>query len=103
VKVAALAALIVAGLFSIYHHNYFSVNFQGQIHAFKTEVQGSNIVSITNLIGLSLVATFAVSMVGSLFSSDAWNNITFIAGEVKQPGRNIPRSLLLGTMGVTII
>ena len=44
-----------------------------------------------------------VSMIGSLFSSDAWNNVTFIAGEIKDPKRNIPRSLFLGTLIVTVI
>jgi amino acid transporter len=39
----------------------------------------------------------AVVQVGSLFSADAWNNITFTAGEVKNPKRNIPLSLVLGT------
>jgi APA family basic amino acid/polyamine antiporter len=42
-------------------------------------------------------------MVGSIFSSDAWNNITFIAGEVKNPQRNIGLSLLFGTLIVTLI
>jgi APA family basic amino acid/polyamine antiporter len=42
-------------------------------------------------------------MVGSIFSSDAWNNITFIAGEVKNPKRNIGLALFLGTMIVTLI
>src|SRR5437870_11214651 len=36
-------------------------------------------------------------MVGSLFAADAWNNVTFVAGEVKDPERNLPRSLALGT------
>jgi APA family basic amino acid/polyamine antiporter len=38
-----------------------------------------------------------------LFSSDAWNNVTFIAGEIKDPKKNIPRSLFLGTLIVTIV
>jgi APA family basic amino acid/polyamine antiporter len=49
---------------------------------------------------IALVNVFvilAVVQVGSLFSSDAWNNITFTAGEVKNPRRNIPLSLILGT------
>jgi basic amino acid/polyamine antiporter, APA family len=46
---------------------------------------------------LGLVVAFGVAQVGSLFSSDAWNNITFTAGEVKNPQRNIPLSLALGT------
>lgn len=55
---------------------------------------------------LTLVAALgavAAAMVGSIFSSDAWNNVTFIAGEVKNPKRNIGLSLFLGTMIVTII
>lgn len=46
---------------------------------------------------LGLIVAFSVAQVGSLFSSDAWNNITFTAGEVKNPQRNIPLSLVLGT------
>lgn len=46
---------------------------------------------------LALVVVFCVAQVGSLFSSDAWNNITFTAGEVKDPQKNIPLSLVLGT------
>ena len=42
-------------------------------------------------------------MVGSIFSSDSWNNVTFIAGEIKNPKRNIGLSLFLGTLLVTII
>ena len=43
----------------------------------------------------------AIAQVGSLFSADAWNNVTFTAGEVKNPSRNLPLSLALGT-GVVI-
>ena len=42
-------------------------------------------------------------MVGSLFSSDAWNNVTFIAGEIKNPKRNVGLSLFLGTLIVSCI
>jgi APA family basic amino acid/polyamine antiporter len=45
-----------------------------------------------------LFVAIAVAQVGSLFSADAWNNITFTAGEVKNPQRNVPLSLALGTM-----
>jgi APA family basic amino acid/polyamine antiporter len=41
--------------------------------------------------------------VGSLFSSDAWNNVTFTAGEVQNPRRNLPLSLALGTGAVTLL
>jgi APA family basic amino acid/polyamine antiporter len=47
---------------------------------------------------LALVVVFGVAQVGSLFSADAWNNITFTAGEVKNPRRDVPLSLALGTI-----
>ena len=46
---------------------------------------------------VNLVVVLAVVQVGSLFSADAWNNITYTAGEVKNPKRNLPLSLILGT------
>jgi APA family basic amino acid/polyamine antiporter len=46
---------------------------------------------------VNLLVILAVVQVGSLFSADAWNNITFTAGEVKNPRRNLPLSLVLGT------
>src|SRR5215210_6231605 len=57
----------------------------------------------TPLIGLVALGAIASAMVGSIFSSDAWNNVTFIAGEVKNPQRNIGLSLFLGTLIVTIV
>jgi APA family basic amino acid/polyamine antiporter len=56
-----------------------------------------------NLSGLAILGAFAAAMVGSIFSSDAWNNVTFIAGEVRNPQRNIGLSLFLGTFIVTLI
>jgi basic amino acid/polyamine antiporter, APA family len=53
--------------------------------------------------GWALIAAIGMAMVGSLFSSDAWNNITFTAGEVINPRKNIPLSLFLGTFLVTIL
>ncbi len=53
---------------------------------------------LTPLTVFGLVVAIAVAQVGSLFSADAWNNITFTAGEVKNPSRNVPLSLALGTL-----
>lgn len=53
--------------------------------------------------GSLLLGAIAAAMVGSIFSSDAWNNVTFIAGEMKNPKRNIGLSLFLGTLIVTVI
>ena len=52
---------------------------------------------------LAFMAAIAVAMVGSVFSSDAWNNITFAAAEVKEPNRTIPRSLIYGVVLVTVL
>lgn len=54
-------------------------------------------------IGMPLLAVIAVSMVGSIFSSDAWNNITFASAEVKNPERTIPRALVIGVSLVTLL
>ncbi|AWK07406.1 amino acid transporter [Flavobacterium crocinum] len=53
--------------------------------------------------GTALISGISAAMVGSLFSSDAWNGVTFIAGEIKNPKRNVGLSLFLGTFIVTII
>lgn len=52
---------------------------------------------------LVLMTAIAVAMVGSVFSSDAWNNITFAAAEVKEPNRTIPRALIYGVVLVTAL
>jgi basic amino acid/polyamine antiporter, APA family len=54
-------------------------------------------------ISLVVLSVFGASLVGSLFSSDAWNNITFTGSEVINPKRNLPLSLFLGTMAVSLI
>jgi basic amino acid/polyamine antiporter, APA family len=58
---------------------------------------------ITPVVGAAVLGAIAASMVGSIFSSDAWNNVTFIAGEIKNPKKNIGLSLFLGTLIVTVI
>jgi APA family basic amino acid/polyamine antiporter len=58
---------------------------------------------VTPVLGMAVLGAIAASMVGSIFSSDAWNNVTFIAGEIRNPKRNIGLSLFFGTLIVTII
>lgn len=53
--------------------------------------------------GVALLGAIAAAMTGSVFSSDAWNNVTFIAGEIKNPKRNIGLSLFLGTFIVIVL
>ena len=56
-----------------------------------------------NYTSIAAMGAIAAAMVGSIFSSDSWNNVTFIAGEIKNPQRNIGLSLFLGTLIVTVI
>ncbi|WP_413999027.1 APC family permease [Flavobacterium sp. W1B] len=53
--------------------------------------------------GTALIAAMSAALVGSMFSSVAWEGVTFIAGEIKNPKRNVGLSLFLGTMTVCII
>ena len=102
-KIAALAALILVVLWLGRDPIALSVNLNGFWQAFWTRASQGHIESIRVLTGWWLPAAIGVAMVGSLFSSDAWNNITFTAGEVSDPQRNIPLSLVLGTVAVTAL
>ena len=92
-KILALAGIIIAGLVVATGSGFWAGNFSDMWSASKTVMEEGKIVDIYKLGGLGLLTAFGVSMVGSLFSSDAWNNVTFIAGEIKNPKRNIPLSL----------
>jgi APA family basic amino acid/polyamine antiporter len=59
--------------------------------------------SLSSYTTIAALGAIAASMVGSIFSSDSWNNVTFIAGEIKNPKRNIGLSLFLGTLIVTLV
>lgn len=52
---------------------------------------------------LEVLPFIGVAMVGTIFSSDAWNNITFVSGEVKDPAKNIPKALVFGVLIVTFL
>jgi APA family basic amino acid/polyamine antiporter len=98
-KIAALLALIVAGLAVGLGTDVLATNFSTGWNASSLAKDGT----ITPLTGVALISMLGVAMVGSLFSSDGWNSVTFIAGEIKEPQRNIPRSLALGTFMVTAL
>jgi len=85
VKTGALAALIILGLTIGRNADAIAANFGAG------RFVGS--VDITS----TFMIAFGASLVGSLFSSDAWNNVTFAAAEVKNPQRNLPLALLMGT------
>ncbi|MGC4041598.1 MAG: amino acid permease [Flavobacterium sp.] len=102
-KLIALFALIALGIYFGMHTNTFSENFASMWEAKKTVLEKDGTLTITKLSGVALVGALGSTIIYPLFSSDAWNNVTFIAAEVKDPKKNIPRSLFLGTLIVTII
>lgn len=68
------------------------------------ELNFSNFFSVgNNWTATALLSAFGLAMVGPLFSSDAWNNVTFIAGEVENPKKNVARALLFGAAGVCLL
>src|SRR5205085_190446 len=101
-KVSALLGFVLVGIFVGRNAAAVAANFGnfwrnaslGAQHSVQVGV-GGPIVMVGTLIILAVVQT------GSLFSADAWNNVTFTAGEVKNPRRNLPLSLALGT-GIVI-
>ncbi|MBJ7428193.1 MAG: amino acid permease [Bacteroidia bacterium] len=88
-KIGSLLFIIFAGLYFILS-NQNPTNLSNQL----TESTTSSIPNI---------GIFAAALVGSIFSADAWNNITFTAGEMENPKRNLPLSLLIGTGSVLFL
>jgi APA family basic amino acid/polyamine antiporter len=101
-KLLALFGLILCG-FLFVDTSYWSANWESGMIAQKALLNEDGSITWESIGGITLLGAIAASMVGSIFSSDAWNNVTFIAGEIKNPKRNIGLSLFLGTLLVTII
>jgi APA family basic amino acid/polyamine antiporter len=106
-KTLSLLALIVLGIFVGRSAEAVSANFSDfwairGVSIIQPDSDWLPALSATD--GLfGLLVAFCVAQVGSLFSSDAWNNITFTAGEVREPQRNIPLALALGTGTVVVL
>jgi APA family basic amino acid/polyamine antiporter len=93
-KTGALAGLILVGLLVGWNATAVNDNFG----AFWTARPAGDVApGLTVLSTFGLFVAVLVAQAGSLFSADAWNNITFTAGEVKEPRRNLPLALALGT------
>jgi len=93
-KTGALIGLILVGVLLGWNHAAVAGNF-GNLWTTRGAVEIAPGLTAATTFGLFVAV--CVSQTGSLFSADAWNNITFTAGEVKDPRRNIPLSLALGT------
>jgi len=99
-KTAALLGLILIGLFLGWNHGsaaYTSSWWRPWENGWQPSVAQVGFEPLTHgMLVLALVMLVGRAMVGPLFAQSAWNNVTFTAGEVRDPGRNLPRSLLLG-------
>ncbi|MCS6808063.1 MAG: amino acid permease [Bacteroidota bacterium] len=101
-KVLGIAGLIFLGLTLGINDDALVSNLSNMWNHSWTRIEQGTI-QVQPLSGVWIVAAFGVAMVGAIFSSDAWNTITFAAGEVINPKRTIPLSLFLGTSLVTAI
>lgn len=88
-KMAGLLGLILLGIAVGRNAEAIQFNFHDMFQGSPT--------------GTALVLAFGAAMVGSLFSSDSWNNVTFAAAEVRNPERNLPLALAMGTGLVTLV
>jgi APA family basic amino acid/polyamine antiporter len=97
-KLLSLLGLIVFGIVAI-KPSVWQANWASAWQIKKLNPAGSE----SSYLATTALAAVASAMVGSIFSSDAWNNVTFVAGELKNPRRNVGLSLFTGTLIVTLI
>jgi APA family basic amino acid/polyamine antiporter len=102
-KIIAIIILIVLGFAIGMNTEAISANFSNIWHAQKVVVENGKISSIESIAGFGIVVAIGLAMVGSLFSSDAWNNVSFAGDEVVNPSKTLVRSLAIGTGLVTVI
>ena len=100
VKIIIISAFIAIGLFMVKNTGIALTNNSIMWDAVKWDAASKTNIPIS---GFAVIAALGVAMVGSIFTSDAWNNITFTGAEINNPKRNLPLSLFLGTLIVTII
>ena len=98
-KVIALFGFILIGFFATKGIRSFEINKEVFWQASKIG-EGNQIIPLA---GFALIAAIGTALVGSLFSADAWYNVTYISGEVINPKRNVPLSLFFGTLIVSVI
>ena len=98
-KVIALFGFIAIGFLATKGNNSLAINKEVFWHA--SQVGPGN--QVIPLVGFALIAAIGTALVGSLFSADAWYNVTYLSSEVINPKRNVPLSLFFGTLIVSVI
>ena len=99
IKIVSLAGLIIFG-FMAANAEVWDANWTNAWVSRSLDVNSGNWMPIS---GIALISAISAALVGSLFSSVAWEGVTFIAGEIKNPKRNVGLSLFLGTLTVCFI
>ena len=99
-KLGALAALIVLGLTVCANSAAIHANFD---HPWAVHGASPLAVGLSAASAFGLFIAICISQTGSLFSADSWHDITFVAAEVKNPHRNLPLALLIGTVTVIVL
>lgn len=99
-KIGALIALIVLGCTIGIHHAALVENFH---HFWSVRHPIPFAVGLDATSGVGLFLAICIAQTGSLFSADSWHDITFVAAEVRNPSRNLPLSLGLGTSSVIVL
>jgi APA family basic amino acid/polyamine antiporter len=99
IKLASLFGLILFGFF-LMNPSTWTANWKHAWDLHPLFDRGGTVGTYTTFAAFGAIAS---AMVGSIFSSDSWNNVTFIAGEIRNPKRNIGLSLFLGTLIVSCI
>lgn len=103
-KIGSVAFLIIFGLFIGFNADVWQANWADAWQFGAWKLNGEQAMFTPGETGLwAVIVAVAVSSVGSLFSMDAWNSVTFVAGEMRNPKRNIGLSLVIGTLTVTVI
>ena len=100
IKILSLFGLIIFGFTLAAKAEVWNANWA---NVWGSRSFNTDTMSWSNINGSLLLSGISAAMVGSLFSSDAWNGVTFIAGEIKNPQRNVGLSLFLGTFIVSVI
>ncbi len=105
-KIVALIGLIVLG-FLLIKNSFWTENMSfgwGAFNNLSTDASGNFLKSgWESISGMAIMGGIAAAMVGSVFSSVAWENVTFVSGEIENPKRNVVRSMVLGTAAVMIL
>lgn len=105
-KILSLVGLIIIG-FLLVKNSQWTLNLSMGWNAFQDLGQqvGNDLLptSWKSISGMPLLGAIAAAMVGSVFSSVAWENVTFVSGEMKNPKRDVVRSMVIGTASVMLL